>query len=373
MNRTFYIDNLRIFLTVLVIVHHAAIAYGASGGWCYVTPDKLNTFGQVSLSIMLSINQAFFMSLFFFISAYFMPGSLENKGFSRYLKDRLLRLGLPLAITVFIFNPALLYAVDRHIGNTDSNILEYAWNYLTNYPNTSHMWFVFALLVFETIYALYKKYSSFSVSLVITDKLPGKLQIFLFIVAGGLLAFALRLIYPIGGKNFMGLQLGYFVLYSLFYALGIVASRKKWLERFTGKESIIWSVAAIVLLPAIVFAWLEVVKKPEIVVEYIGGLHWRSLFLSVWEAVVCFGLCFSLLIFFRKYFNSGKNFLTELAKGSYFVYFSHAIVLVTFTILFEPINLLPFIKFLLTAVFTVSTCFLFAHFVRKVSVLRKIF
>ena len=31
--RFFYLDKLRIFLTILVIVHHASIAYGGSGGW----------------------------------------------------------------------------------------------------------------------------------------------------------------------------------------------------------------------------------------------------------------------------------------------------------------------------------------------------
>ena len=29
----FYLDNLRIYLTVLVILHHASIAYGGAGDW----------------------------------------------------------------------------------------------------------------------------------------------------------------------------------------------------------------------------------------------------------------------------------------------------------------------------------------------------
>ncbi|MEO1258629.1 MAG: hypothetical protein AAFZ15_07520 [Bacteroidota bacterium] len=31
----FYIDNLRIFLTALVVLHHLAITYGAPGDWFY--------------------------------------------------------------------------------------------------------------------------------------------------------------------------------------------------------------------------------------------------------------------------------------------------------------------------------------------------
>ena len=31
--RMFYLDNVRIYLTILVILHHATLAYGGSGGW----------------------------------------------------------------------------------------------------------------------------------------------------------------------------------------------------------------------------------------------------------------------------------------------------------------------------------------------------
>ena len=34
-----YLDKLRVFLTCLVIFHHTAIAFGASGGWYYKSPD----------------------------------------------------------------------------------------------------------------------------------------------------------------------------------------------------------------------------------------------------------------------------------------------------------------------------------------------
>ena len=34
--RLFYIDNLRILLTILVILHHLAIIYGGSGGGCRI-------------------------------------------------------------------------------------------------------------------------------------------------------------------------------------------------------------------------------------------------------------------------------------------------------------------------------------------------
>ena len=44
------------------------------------------------------VNAAFFMGLFFLISAYFVPSSFERKGTWTFLKDRFLRLGIPFAL-----------------------------------------------------------------------------------------------------------------------------------------------------------------------------------------------------------------------------------------------------------------------------------
>jgi len=37
-NRVTYLDNLRILLTILVIVHHVAASYGEVGVWYYTEP-----------------------------------------------------------------------------------------------------------------------------------------------------------------------------------------------------------------------------------------------------------------------------------------------------------------------------------------------
>ena len=39
--RLFYLDNLRIYLTILVILHHAALAYGGAGNWDVIDPANI--------------------------------------------------------------------------------------------------------------------------------------------------------------------------------------------------------------------------------------------------------------------------------------------------------------------------------------------
>ncbi len=84
-----FLDNMRIALTVLVVLHHIAISYGASGLHpCKdPQPDRLS---PLLLSYFVAVNQSFFMSAFFFLSAYFIPRSLESRGVLTFLKDRLI-------------------------------------------------------------------------------------------------------------------------------------------------------------------------------------------------------------------------------------------------------------------------------------------
>ena len=64
--RIFYIDNLRIFLIALVVLHHLSITYGASGDWYYNEVEG-DTFTTLILTSFTASNQSFFMGLFFLI------------------------------------------------------------------------------------------------------------------------------------------------------------------------------------------------------------------------------------------------------------------------------------------------------------------
>jgi peptidoglycan/LPS O-acetylase OafA/YrhL len=69
------LDALRASLTLLVIFHHCAITYGAIGGWYYheVAPEK--SLASVVLVLFCTINQAYFMGLFFFLAERGRPAS----------------------------------------------------------------------------------------------------------------------------------------------------------------------------------------------------------------------------------------------------------------------------------------------------------
>lgn len=372
MKRISYIDNIRIALIALVIIHHTAIAYGASGGWCYVTPDKIKGWALLILSSFLTVNQAFFMSLFFFISAYFTPGSFDKKGLKKYLSDRFVRLGIPLLVYSILINPCLSYIILLHQGKVSMNLINYIINYNISNPNTSHLWFLLSLLIFESSYALYRILFRISIQDSKSARLPSQFEVFLFILITGFLAFMLRTVYPIGGKNIIGLQLGYFVLYTAMYILGIVANRRKWLEKLTFKSYRAWIILTFLIIPVIFLAWINVTRNPNQIIHYIGGLNLKALFLSYWEAFVCVGLILFFLTGFKRFINGSNTISIKMSADSYTAYIIHPVVIVGFTILFEMVTLQPVYKFLTVAVLSIFTSFVLARIIRMIPGIKRV-
>jgi glucans biosynthesis protein C len=93
--RLHFIDNIRWLLIVLVICHHAAVTYSHIGGGYYLDGPKPGLATTFLFATFETFNQAYFMGLLFFIAGYFAPRAFDAKGFSHFLRDRAIRLGIP--------------------------------------------------------------------------------------------------------------------------------------------------------------------------------------------------------------------------------------------------------------------------------------
>jgi glucans biosynthesis protein C len=322
------------------------------------------------LSLFMAIDQAFFMSLFFFISALLMPTSFDKKGFGKFMNDRLVRLGIPLVIYTLLIHPTLVYGIHKYLGKATGSWLHFIWIIDTKYAEPGPMWFVLTLLIFEVVYALYRYFLYRKVEAKTEKRLPSVLSIILFIVVTGALAFKIRLFYPTG-KNFFGLQFGYFVLYIAMYLLGIIANRNKWTERFTLRQSRPWFIASLVAVPVIVVA-LAFSKSPGAMKDFSGGMNLRALTYALWEPVICVGFCFFLLMFFKKHLNKPNKFVLASSLDSYTAYIIHPLFVVGFTFLSEQIVMPPLARLAFVLVLGVPTCFFIARLIRKIPGIKKV-
>ena len=82
--RLVFIDALRVAAIIFVIIHHAAQAYGPTGGFWPVHDRAQNDW----FTPFYTANAAFGMGLMFFLAGYFVPPSYDRKGARRFLRRR---------------------------------------------------------------------------------------------------------------------------------------------------------------------------------------------------------------------------------------------------------------------------------------------
>ena len=110
---------LRGVIVALVVAHHSALAYHpfapplpatlvAQPRWWMAFPI-VDSARWSFATILVGFNDIFFMSLMFFLSGLFFWQSLARKGSARFLRERLLRLGLPFVVAGALLAPLAYY------------------------------------------------------------------------------------------------------------------------------------------------------------------------------------------------------------------------------------------------------------------------
>src|SRR5258708_28433375 len=102
-SRNLSLDRTRTFLTLVVVLHHAVIPYTYFG---HTDPTS-----WIGFDIVVLATDSFFMAMFFFLSGLFTWPGIARKAPSVFLRDRLLRLGLPFAIAALTVIPLAYYAI----------------------------------------------------------------------------------------------------------------------------------------------------------------------------------------------------------------------------------------------------------------------
>jgi glucan biosynthesis protein C len=373
--RLFFIDNLRIYLISLIVLHHLSITYGHAGMWYYLEgrPDDIT---RLIVTLFTAVNQAYFLGFFYLISGYFTPGSYDRKGTWPFLKDRLIRLGIPLLFYIVFIDPIVEYAVVSRLGSIPISFGQFLGEYFGNYRSlgTGPLWFIEALLIFTFFYVAWRLLVKPSVTPPQRDgKPPSNLAIATFALLLAVVTFVVRIWLPIGWSfELLNLQLPYFPQYIALFVVGIIAYRQNWflgIPTTTGKVWLGIAIVLIVLLPVmfVLGGALEGNTDP-----FLGGVHWQSFALSVWEQFLCMGMVVGLLVLFRERLNHQGKVAKDMAASSYTVFLIHAPVIVFLALALRGVTLHPLLKFVLVAPLALALCFILAHYIRKLPLARDI-
>jgi peptidoglycan/LPS O-acetylase OafA/YrhL len=373
--RLLYVDNLRTLVIIMVIFVHLGVTYGGEGSWYYKEgPPDLPT--AIVLTIHNAISQSFFMGLLFLLSAYFTAASCDRKGPGPFLRDRFLRLGIPLLVYEFLIQPFLVCLLFKARVITLPGSM---WDYLGRYYTSFHLgsgplWFVEALLIFSVLYVAWGLWHKPVPATSDSGSLPSAASILSLAILLGILSFVVRLRFTVNwALSPLNLQLAFFVQYIAMFILGVIAHRRDWLQRLP----------ATMALPCFVLAGcLVVVVLPLLFVlggaangqnwRYLGGPHWQAFAYAMWEQLFAMAIIVGLIVLFRERFNRQGPLAQAAASSSYTVYIIHAPIIILFALAIRSLPLYPLLKFAVAALVTIPLTFVIANLVRQLPLARRI-
>jgi glucans biosynthesis protein C len=352
--RLYFLDNLRIFATCVVIAHHVGQAYGPTGGAWPIG----ETVRAAVLGPFFTVNRSFGMSLFFLIAGYLMVRSYDAHGPRPFVIGRLMRLGIPMLIFMILTVPIMLLMGAAPAEN--GTILGLPQ------PNALHLWFVQHLLIYSLCYAgirawLARRASPQAAPEFKPAPVPGGLVIVLFALALAVVSATVRLWFPIDywvNPAFIRIAFADVPRDLSFFVLGALACRHDWLRRYPSRAGYAW-LAAGLLLGAFwyVYALSSLHKAMPIGT---AGLAY-----AVWESLLCCGMCIGLVVLFRDIANVRTPLLAELSRSQYAAYVFHIGPVVGLQAVALALPIAPLTKFALVTVAAVPLTFLLAGLLRR--------
>lgn len=153
--RIHYIDNLRWLTVSLLIVFHAAMAYNTWDEANYIFMGE----ARIPAAIVTFI-VPWFMPLMFLLAGVSANFSIGKRGYKTFIKERLVRLGIPLIFGVAVIAPVLTFIADRTHNGYGGSFFEHYTKHFTEFGDLTgydgkftlgHLWFIAVLIVISLI------------------------------------------------------------------------------------------------------------------------------------------------------------------------------------------------------------------------------
>jgi len=370
LKRDIAIDYLRSGVTLLVVAHHASLAYNTVS--FYDADDYLKSSTPVvdavrwmPLDFFVGWNDMFFMCLMFLISGLFIIPSLNRKGAGRFMTDRAKRLGIPFIVSVFLLAPLAYYA--SWLLGSAAGEGGYLSGFFTNNGWASGpAWFIWVLLAYGAVVALvYRLAPGLMKKLSWTASSPRNL-VMIFLLASLASTIPLRLFVAPGYWAHIAGPLYFhawrFLLYFVWFLLGVAlgsAEPDRSLSRENLKPWPLW-----LLLGGITYLFHGVFETQGAGRAIIPG------WLSAMILTTLYGLCctftgLAALGLARRFFHTARPAADSLTANAYGIYVFHYVFVIwmQFLLLGQPFP--AWIKFLIVFITALAASWLLTALLRK--------
>ena len=367
--RVAYLDNLKLLLVAVIIAGHGALAYGdLENAWPYQDVQEVQLSGVANISLAAVVIPAalFAMGLFFLISGLVTPGSVSRKGPRRFARDRIIRLGVPLAIWALVLWPGAIWAA--HLAAGDTHSLWWRFTHEDPVLDTGPMWFVEVLLIYSLAYAAWRYWRQRGAAGpdAATDStrrttLSGRTLVALA-AAISLATVLLRPVLPAVSGQIGQSHLWQWPQFVVMFGLGIVAAQRDWLDPVPDGIRRACGFAALGGLAAWgVVAATMAATGVDGGVLFDPGIHWAPLSMAAIEGPLAVGASVWLLALAQRRLNRRPGPLGRaMARSAYGAFFLQGIVLIGLMIAMRPIGVPAEIKALTVACLGVAGSFALA-------------
>ena len=325
--RSLYLDQIKALIVALVIALHVPMVFGM--GWYgiriagIIESDPL--FAGFFHWYSYVIN-SFIMYMMFLISGYFVPRSVHKKGIAQYLKDRLLRLGVPFCIGLLLLNnaSALLGRL-----SPSSPFAELPW---TNIPfnRVGVLWFLIVLFTFNLLYCAWVGLRGDRYSVDASVPTPRMRSWLISAVVLGILEVVMAMQTNLwtalvhSNLDALGMQGMHIFTYAFLFFLGCKASFHQWFERLDTHLVVKWFRLSVFLTLALLTISLTFSFNPDLPAEYA-----KVTLLSLYLLYPCmaWGILSYLLLWFQRNEDRFGQWLATAGVNSYGAYVIHSLVL----------------------------------------------
>lgn len=375
--RLLYLDQIKAVIVGLVIALHVPVAFFPTG-WSGV---RIPIEGMVGAGFIGFFNwyiyaiNSFIMPMMFLISGYFVPRSVRKKGVMQYLKNRLIRLGIPFVIGLFIINNMSLL-----IGRlSPSSPLEFLPLSDIPFNRIGVLWFLMVLLVFDLIYCAWVKLRGEHSVVDTNSPVPTMHSWVISAVILGFIEVAMSTqtdlwaslrSTPLNGLGFQGMHV---FTYAFLFFTGCKASFYHWFERLDPHLVIKWfrlsmflllsqfGVSMVLLNMTLTFN-TDIFKNPASLI----------LFGQFVYPAIAWGVLSYLIMWFHSHQDSFGQWLSVAGLNSYGAYVIHPMVLVLVLMAVGFIGLNPWLTALIAMILTTLFSFGFTGLLRRFPVVARI-
>lgn len=345
-----HLDNLKVILIAAIIVGHAFAGYSeALPTWDYADVNEVSLSG-VTETVGLMLAGPFVLlliPLLFLVAGLLTPPSLDRKGTAVFVRDRLVRLGVPFAAFVLLLWPLLLYTLFHPLGKAPGS---YRAEFLRQGSvDTGVLWFVGVLLIFSLTYAGWvHTRRGHAVRAGRAEIHAGHL---LLLAAGVSMAtFLVRLEFPVNSEKYVDLNLFEWPSCMALFGLGIAGSRRGWLAGVPDRlrrRSRTATLTAVVALGAFMTSAAVLGVADE---EMWGGWRWPAFgFAAIESTLAVFGPVWLLAEAQRHLERRLRWSGPAVSRSAYGAFMLQGLVLIGLAVALRPVPVPAELKALIVA------------------------